>query len=115
MAQNPVAAASPGAREETQPQDAGMLRGGLALDGAGVQAGVQAFLDQLDHLGATLSASPAASSLHWWLLTAVAAGSACAVARRHLKPSPRLAFGPAGEPLFSWGPDPDATTPESLS
>jgi len=111
MPRNPDPAGNQGTREESQPQEAGMLSGGLALDGLAVQAGVQAFLDQLDHLGAALSSSPAGSGLYWWILTAAAAGSGCEVARRHLKSSPRLAFGPAGEPLFSWGPDPDPMPP----
>jgi hypothetical protein len=94
-------------RQASQPQEAGLLTGGLALDAAALPSGVQAFLDQLDHLGASLSASPAAATLYWWLLTAAAAGTGCEVARRHLKTSPRLGFGPAGDPLFSWRPEPD--------
>jgi hypothetical protein len=92
-----------GALQESQPQEAGLFTGKLVLDETGGLAGVDAFMDQLDLIGAALSGSSAGSTLQWWLLGAVAAGSVCEIAHRHLK-APHLAFGPASDPMFSWGP-----------
>jgi hypothetical protein len=100
--------ADPGPRAEGQPQEAGLVDGGLALDMRAVQAGVQAFLDRLDVLGSALSSAPGGASLYWWLLTVGAACAACEVARRQLKPSRRLGFG-LGDSLLSWDPATDQT------
>jgi len=92
-------------RKGSELQEADHNTAMLAFDTAALQAGVESFLAGLDRFGAALTSSPLGLSLHLWLLTVVAAGSACEIARRNLKQTLRPAMGHADDPLFGWFPD----------
>ncbi len=101
--------------QECQPLGAGLLPGGLALDGAAVQAGVQSFLARLDQIGSALWHAPTGPNLYWSLLTTAAVVSIAEVVRRQRGPSRQPALGWTGDPLFCWYPRPEQASTEEHS
>jgi hypothetical protein len=93
------------------PHQAGLLANALAVDAGKLQAGIRSFLDQLDQLGAALTAGPSAVTLSCWLLAVAAAGSACVIVQRQLS---RQASKATEDPLFPWTTEADRTPAEEL-
>jgi hypothetical protein len=88
------------------PVGADLLAGSPALPLESVQAGIQSFLRELDHLGSAMIAAPSGVSLTWWLVSALAAASAFEIARRQMRRGQaELAGNLAQEPMFSWFPE----------
>jgi hypothetical protein len=88
------------------PVGADLLAGSPPLPLESVQAGIQSFLRELDHLGSAMIAAPAGVSLAWWLVSALAAASAFEIARRQMQRGQAdLAGNLAQEPMFSWFPE----------
>jgi hypothetical protein len=91
------------------PRQAGPLADVLPVDAAGLQAGIQRFLGQLDRLGAALTSSPSGVLLYCWLLAASAAAAAGVIVHRQVK---RQSAHPAADPLFPWPPEAGGTPAE---
>ncbi len=88
------------------PVGADLLAGSPVLPLESVQAGIQSFLRELDHLGSAMIAAPSGVSLTWWLVSALAAASAFEIARRQMRRGQaELAGNLAQEPMFSWFPE----------
>ena len=67
---------------------------------------IRGFMTDLDNLGTTLTSTSDKLALPWWLLTALAAGSACEIARRQLYRRTLGALaGGINDPLISWLPE----------
>lgn len=92
---------------------AGLLTGVVPLNLAALDEGMKQFLHQLDQLGEDLSHGLAGARLPSWLLAVGLAATACEVARRQVKPSPRrlMATGGAGADTRTWLPDPTSLLP----
>jgi hypothetical protein len=97
------------------PQAADLITSAPRLDVDALQAGVQSFLHDLDHLGRSLLSSPEGLGLSFWALSVLAVTGVCELARRQ-KRRPSLGLvAVTDEPMFAWRSDEDEGPDESVA
>jgi hypothetical protein len=85
------------------PQGADLITSVPQFAAGAVQAEIQAFLHELDHLGAAMFASPEGIGLTCWMLSAAAAAISLEIARRQMRRRHLdLLTAVASDPSFSW-------------
>jgi len=84
------------------PQSADLLGDGLPIDLAGLERGLQSFLESLESLGTRLLTNGAGVGLMPWVGTVVTALAALEVARRQAKPEAGEHEGASRWPSLAW-------------
>ena len=98
--------------------EAGLLTEPLQLDSAKLENSIREFLARLDTVDTVFATSPTSGSLYYWLVSAAAAtaGASWVLIRRQRNAGDNThAATNFGDQVFSWAPDGDGNSMETLS